>query len=71
MAIKIKETQLQKLEPYALENYINELMVHCDESYPHLRKTMGESNLMKVILAVYVKAREEEALQEKLLCLGF
>lgn len=45
MSIKIKDSQLKKLEPYALENYIGELLVHCDECYPHLRKTMGEEKL--------------------------
>lgn len=58
MAIKIKEKQLKKLEPYALDNYISELVVHCDECYPYLRKTMEESRLRQVLKDCVEKAEQ-------------
>ena len=56
MAIKITEAQLEKLAPYVLENYISGLVAHCDECYPHLRKTMGEEKLRQVLKGCVDKA---------------
>lgn len=58
MTIKIKDTQLKKLESYALENYITELVAHCDECYPHLRKTMGEEKLRHALKSGVDKAEQ-------------
>lgn len=49
MVIKINQKQLKTLEPYALDNYVSELVLHCDECYPHLKKTMGESKLRQTL----------------------
>lgn len=59
MAIQISNEQLKKLEPYVLDNYINELVVHCDECYPYLRKTMGEEKLRDALNRGVDKAREQ------------
>jgi hypothetical protein len=45
MAITITEQQIKILEPYAYENYISELVEHCNKKYPHLQKTIGEEKL--------------------------
>ena len=58
MAIIITEQQLKILEPYAYENYITELVEHCNECYPHLRTTMGEENLRQVLRDAVEKAEE-------------
>ncbi len=58
MAITITEQQLKALEPYAYENYITELMAHCDEKFPHLRKTMGEEKLRQTIQQCIEKAKQ-------------
>lgn len=58
MAIRIRDTQLKKLESCALENYIDELVVHCNECYPHLRKTMGEQKLRQALKNGVEKAEQ-------------
>lgn len=59
MAIQITNRQLKKLEPYALDSYINELVSHCNEKFPHLKKTMGIENLKQVLRQSVNKANEQ------------
>lgn len=59
MVIQISNKQLKRLEPYALDNYINELVVHCDESFPHLKQTMGKESLEQALRQGVNKANEQ------------
>ena len=58
MAITITDQQLKILEPYAYENYITELVEHCDKKFPHLRKTMGEEKLRQTLRQSVEKAKK-------------
>lgn len=59
MPITITDQQLKKLEPTTFENYISELVDHCDKSFPHLRQTMGNEGLEQVLRQSVNKANEQ------------
>lgn len=59
MAIQITNEQLKKLEPSVLDRYITELVTHCDEKFPYLKKTMGAENLEQVLRKGINKANEQ------------
>lgn len=63
MAIQITNEQLKKLESYALDNYIRELLMHCDDYYPYLREIMGEEKLCQVLKDCVVKIEQKGVTQ--------
>ena len=58
MTITITEQQLKILKPYTYENYISELIEHCDKFFPHLNPTIGEENLLQVLRDAVEKAKK-------------
>ena len=57
MAITLTEQQFNQLKPYAYENYINELVTHCDQHYPYFKAMLGEEKLTQIIYQGVEKAK--------------
>ena len=58
MAIKISNEMLKKLEPFAFEKCIDELMAHCDQNFPYLKISMGKARLRQTVTEIANKAEQ-------------
>lgn len=58
MSIKITNEQLKQFKPYVFENYISELVDHCDKNYPYLKATLGEAQLRQTLTECVDKAEK-------------
>ncbi|AYA42364.1 hypothetical protein HZS38_18885 [Xenorhabdus nematophila] len=59
MTIEFNEEQCNKLKNHAFNAYIDELVVHCNESYPYLEIKLGKEGLKTVLAAAVEKAKND------------
>jgi hypothetical protein len=59
MAIEINEEQWNRLKNNSLNAYINELVSHCNESYPYLEIKLGKDGLESALKNAVEKAKDE------------
>ncbi|WP_323852449.1 hypothetical protein [Xenorhabdus szentirmaii] len=59
MTIELNEDQWNKLKKHAFNAYIDELVLHCNESYPYLEIKLGKEGLIKSLEDAVEKAKND------------
>ncbi|OKO98668.1 hypothetical protein [Xenorhabdus eapokensis] len=59
MAIELNEDQWNMLKKYSFNAYIDELVVHCNESYPYLDIKLGKDGLRSALKNAVEAAKNE------------
>ncbi|CDM88585.1 hypothetical protein [Xenorhabdus bovienii] len=57
MTIEFNEEQCNKLKNYSINTYIDELVAHCNESYPYLEMQLGKEGLKTVLTDAIEKTK--------------
>lgn len=59
MAISITAQQLRKLDNFAFESYISELVEHCGKYFPYLNNKINDLSFRDVLKKLVVTANEK------------
>ncbi|CDL86714.1 hypothetical protein [Xenorhabdus cabanillasii] len=59
MTMELNEDQWNKLKKHAFNAYIDELVLHCNESYPYLEIKLGKEGLRKALEDAVEKAKND------------
>ncbi|MBC8954052.1 hypothetical protein [Xenorhabdus sp. PB62.4] len=59
MPIELNEEQCNKLKNHSINTYIDELVAHCNESYPYLEMQLGKEGLRTVLTDAIEKTKND------------